>query len=180
MPLSDPENVLGGRLFELVRSEYQKEVNAAVRAIIATYASTQIPLIVSLYESLIQDRKLLIRVHDTPFVSQINPRDEMKHLRPVTHAILGVLERDRLSIKRRVKLLFESLPWDEIKAYLPGIVGELTSDALVFLCEQLVDEGWSAGWKRAGDDYGQVRWFSSIFLCCCSSCHLRMSWDESR
>ncbi|KAE9367893.1 hypothetical protein N431DRAFT_561746 [Stipitochalara longipes BDJ] len=153
MPLSDPSNILSPRLFELVRSEYQDEVDAAIRAIFATYAQTQIPLIVSLYESLILDRKLLIRVHDTPWISQINPRDEMKHLRPVTHAILDVLKKDRLSVKRRVKLMFEGLPWEEIKGHLVGIVSELTPDALVFLCEQLEDEGWSAGWKRAGDDF---------------------------
>ncbi|PMD40805.1 hypothetical protein L207DRAFT_566186 [Hyaloscypha variabilis F] len=153
MPLSDPENVLSERLFQLVRSEYQDEVDVAVRAIFATYARTQIPLIVALYESLVQDRKLLIRVHDTPYVSQISPRDEMRLLRPVTHAILGVLERDRLSVKRRVRLLFEGLPWEEIRGYLIDLVPNLTADALVFLCEQLEDEGWSAGWKRAGDDY---------------------------
>ena len=92
----------------------------------------------------------------------------MKHLRPVTHAILGVLERDKLSVKRRVKLMFEGLPWEEIKGYLGPIVSVVTPDALVFLCEQLEDEGWSAGWKRAGDDYSLVSLlFLTSFLSCC-------------
>jgi len=178
IPLSDPENVLGGKLFELVRSEYQDEVNVAIRAIFATYARTQIPLIVSLYKSLIQDRKLLIRVHDTPYISQINPRDEMKHLRPVTRAILGVLEKDRLSVKRRVKLMFEGLPWEEIKEYLEPIVSVLTPDALVFLCEQLEDEGWSAGWKRASDDYGQVC-YSPLFFVVEFGIFCGFLWDDT-
>jgi hypothetical protein len=152
MPLSDPDAMLSPRLFALVRSAYQDEVDCAAQAIFATYARTQIPLIVELYEMLVLDRELLKRVHDTPYISQITPRDAMKHLRPVTHAILGVLERDRMSVKRRVKLIFEGLPWEELKGHLVGIVGELTADALVFACTEIEAEVWHAAWKREGDD----------------------------
>ncbi|PMD49560.1 uncharacterized protein K444DRAFT_622642 [Hyaloscypha bicolor E] len=153
MPLSDPEAMLSPRLFELIRSEYQDEVSCTVRALFSTYARTQTPLIAHLYEELTSDRELLIRVHDVPYISQISPRDEARHLWPVTRAILGVLERDRLSVKRRVKLMFEGLPWDELKGYLVGVVPDLTADALVLACGEIEGEGWSAGWKREGDDF---------------------------
>jgi HEAT repeat protein len=156
MPLQDPDTILSPRLFELVRSEYQDEVDSATRAIFATYAHHQVPLIEKLYEELILDRKLLIRVHDNPYIGQITPRDEMKHLRPVTHAILAVLKKDRLSVKRRVKLMFEGLPWDELEGHLVDIVPELTSDALHLACEEIEGEGWRAGWKRAGDDFSET------------------------
>jgi PBS lyase HEAT-like repeat len=156
MPLQDPDTILSPRLFELIRSEYQDEVDSATRAIFATYAHHQISLIEQLYEQLILDRKLLIRVHDNPYIGQITPRDEMKHLRPVTHAILAVLKKDRLSVKRRVKLMFEGLPWDELKGHLVDIVPELTSDALHLACEEIEGEGWRAGWKRAGDDFSET------------------------
>lgn len=156
MPLSDPESILCERLFEMVRSEYQVEVSVATRAIFATYAQKQVSLIVKLYEELILDRHLLVRVHDIPYIGQISPRDDMKHLRPVTHAILGVLKKDRLSVKRRVKLMFAGLPWDEIKAYLIDIVPELTADALMLVVEEIESDSWSAGWKRGGDDFEGV------------------------
>jgi hypothetical protein len=156
MPLSDPESILCKRLFEMVRSEYQDEVSSATRAIFATYAQKQVPLIVKLYEELILDRQLLVRVHDVPHIGHFSPRDDMKHLRPVTHAILGVLKKDRLSVKRRVKLTFEGLPWEEIKFYLIDIVPELTADALMLVVEEIEGDAWSAGWKRGGDDLEEV------------------------
>lgn len=156
MPLSDPESILCERLFEIVRSDYQDEINAATRAIFATYAQKQVSLIVKLYEELILDRQLLVRVHDKPYVGQISPKDDMKHLRPVTHAILGVLKKDRLSVKRRVKLMFAGLPWEEIKSYLIGIVPELTADALMLVVEEIEGVAWSAEWKRGGDDFEGV------------------------
>lgn len=151
MPLQDPTNILTSRLFQLIHSPYDDECGAATRAIFATYAKNQIDLIEELYEGLIKDRKLLIRVHDQPFIRYISPRDDMKHLRPVTHRILSILKKDRLSVTRRVRLMFDGLPWEEIKPHLLEIVPELTADALCVAKEE-IEGAWNA-WKRATDDF---------------------------
>lgn len=151
MPLQDPTNILTSRLFSLIHSPYDDECGAATRAFFTTYAKNQVELIAELYEQLIKDRKLLIRVHDRPFIRYISPRDDMKHLRPVTHRILSILKKDRLSVTRRVRLMFDGLPWEEIKPHLLEIVPELTADALSVAKEE-IEGTWNA-WKRATDDF---------------------------
>jgi len=151
MPLQDPANILSSRLFELIHSPYDDECSAATKAIFATYAKNQVDLIEDLYEGLIKDRKLLIRVHDKPFFRYISPCDDMKHLRPVTHRILSILKKDRFSVTRRVRLMFNGLPWEEIKPHLLEIVPELTADALCVAKEE-IEGAWGA-WKRTTDDF---------------------------
>jgi hypothetical protein len=152
IPLQDPNNVLSSRLFELVRSPYEDECGIAKKAIFATYAKNQVDLIAELYEDLIKDRKLLIRLHDNQYNQYLSPLDERKHLRPATHRILSILKKDRFSVTRRVRLMFGALPWEELKQHLFEIVPELTADALVKAKEFVEESNGRAQWKRASDD----------------------------
>jgi hypothetical protein len=64
LPLTDPDNVLSARLFELVHSDVEDESKTAAKAIFKTYAKKQPPLIGEMYCRLLTSRKVLKVVHD--------------------------------------------------------------------------------------------------------------------
>ena len=149
MPLQDPDNLLMSRLFELVHSEYEDESDAAARAIFKTYAKNQVELIGEMFRKLLRgDRKTLRSVY-TSLLWLTSP-DYLDDMRPVVHEVLKVLKTDRLSVTRRVDLLFGSLPWNEIKTPFLEMIPELHADALARAEMHL--ESNQNGWMRFGDE----------------------------
>ncbi|KAH7348776.1 hypothetical protein BKA65DRAFT_501401 [Rhexocercosporidium sp. MPI-PUGE-AT-0058] len=152
-PLQDTENILAPRLFELIHSEFHDECKGAAKAIFETYSRTNIEQIGDVYRRLLSDRSALKRVHDE-YMGIVSPFPGRKYLRPVTHMLLSIFKTDRLSVTRRVKLMFHGLPWDELRPHIFEILPELHADALQ--AAEIFIEKNETGWKEPQDDLLKV------------------------
>jgi hypothetical protein len=154
IPLTDPDNILSTRLFELVHSDLEDESKTAAKAIFKTYAKKQPALIGEMYRRLLTNRKVLKVVHDT-YLEQFffGPARQDLKLRPVTRLILEILKTDRPTISMRVNLIFRCLSWDEIFPELVEIVPVLHADALVEAEDFLTSSSsWQDKWLSPDDD----------------------------
>ncbi|PVH81187.1 hypothetical protein DL98DRAFT_514825 [Cadophora sp. DSE1049] len=152
-PVQDPDNILAPRLFELVSSEFDDECESAAKAIFETYAKTNVEQIGEVYRKLLSDRKTLKRVHDT-YIDIVSPFPGRKSLRPITHLLLSIFKADRLSVTHRVNLMFNGLPWEELRPYIFEIVPDLHADAL-HAAEVFIEKN-ETGWKEPQDDLLKV------------------------
>ncbi|KAG4440813.1 hypothetical protein IFR05_003685 [Cadophora sp. M221] len=152
-PLQDTENILVPRLFELIHSELDDECELAAKAIFETYARTNVEQIGVVYRKLLSDRNTLKRVLDT-YMDIVSPFPGRKYLRPVTHLLLSIFKTDRLSVTRRVNLMFSGLPWEELRPYIFEILPELHADAL-HVAEDFIEKN-KTGWKEPQDDLLKV------------------------
>ncbi|KAH9213074.1 hypothetical protein DL95DRAFT_390878 [Leptodontidium sp. 2 PMI_412] len=152
-PLQDPENILAPRLFELIYSKLNDECEGAAKAIFETYARTNVQQIGNVYRKLLSDRSALKRVHDA-YMDIVSPFPGRKYLRPVTQLLLSIFKTDRLSVTRRVNLMFNGLPWEELRPYIFEILPELHADAL-HAAEIFIEKN-ETGWKEPQDDLLKV------------------------
>ncbi|XMA19619.1 hypothetical protein WAI453_012410 [Rhynchosporium graminicola] len=152
-PLQDQGDILAPRLLELVHSDLDDECTKAAKAILETYARTNVAKIGDVYRKILPDRPTLKRVHDT-YMEIVSPSPDKKYLRPVVHLLLSIFRTDRLSVTRRVNLMCSGLPWDELRSYVFEIIPELHADAL-FAAEVFIETN-STGWKEPGDNLLKV------------------------
>jgi len=152
-PVEDSNNVLAPRLFELISSEFDDECQSAAKAIFEIYAKTNVEQIGEVFRKLLCDRKTLKRVHNA-YMDIVSPFSGRKYLRPVTHLLLSIFKTDRLSVIRRVNLMFNGLPWEELRPYIFEIVPDLHADAL-HAAEVFIEKN-GTGWKEHQDDLLKV------------------------
>ena len=152
-PVEDSNNILASRLFELIFSEFDDECQGAAKAIFETYARTNVEQIGEVYRKLLSDRKTLKRVHNA-YMDIVSPFPGRKYLRPVTRLLFSIFKTDRLSVTRRVNLMFNGLPWEELRPYIFEIVPDLHADAL-HAAEVFIEKN-ETGWKEPHDDLLKV------------------------
>jgi hypothetical protein len=194
LPLTDPENILSARLFELVHSDLEDESTTAAKAIFKTYARKQPALIGEMYRKLLTNRKVLKVVHDT-YLEQFffGPARQDLKLRPVTRLILEILKTDRLTVSMRVNLIFRCLSWEEIFPELVEIMPVLHADALVEAEKFLTSsssrqEKWllpdddlvpaEQGLRQSNDE--RARRLALAVLVCDSEREEREKWTETQ
>ncbi|CZS91444.1 uncharacterized protein RAG0_02068 [Rhynchosporium agropyri] len=127
-PLQDQGDILAPRLLELVHSDLDDECTKAAKAILETYARTNVAKIGYVYRKILSDRPTLKRVHDT-YLEIVSP-------------------------SRIRNTYVHGLPWDELRSYVFEIMPELHADAL-YAAEVFIETN-STGWKEPGDDLLKV------------------------
>lgn len=105
--LSPTLSVPAPRIFKLIHCDLDDECEAASKAIFETYAKTNVEQIGIAYRRLLSDQKTLKRVHDT-YMDIVSTKGR-KYLRPVIHLLLSIFKTDRLSVTRRINLMFTGL-----------------------------------------------------------------------
>ena len=126
-PLTDHEHRLFQRLLALMNSFSPDECEMAARATFEIYTGNDAPLAGETIRTLLSNR-LSLSTACAAFSSTLPY--QTGRLLPTTRAILAALAEDRLTIKLRVELIIQGLPWEEVAAELTKLVASLHADAL--------------------------------------------------
>ncbi len=137
MPVPDRGRVLRMGLLRAMGSHLPDESRAATEAVLATYAEDQAGEMGSAVEQLLPNRRAISDVVNA-LIAQL--RSRRGRLLGASRAVVAALARDPATVRLRLELAVEALPWSESRQLLEGAAtaDELHSDALA-AAEQAIE-----------------------------------------
>ena len=135
--LHDPDCIFVPRLFEQLKSGNETEFKSAASVIFRTYSKARPELVGKLFRDTLKCHSAIAMLLDT-YLLHVSPSSD-RDMDPTTHHVLSILKSDRLSGSLRLKLMFNGLPFEDIRRMLVEIIPELHADHLV-LAESLIQQ----------------------------------------
>jgi hypothetical protein len=114
MPVLDAGNILLGQLLTNLESPVSDECDAAVQALLATYAIRRPDVLAAAAERILENRRSL-----TSLVSRLSAAagQNRSRLLPAARSVLAALRRDPLTLCQQIRLAAAALPFDELAEF---------------------------------------------------------------